>query len=277
MKKQPGINGDWIVVSREERLSNSALPTIVTLGVPAVIHGVTSFNPEVETLVWIMVGVFWVYGLLFWIMSTGLQLMRSKRWQWTEEALDEQRRYISDARIKSRTYWGHWWVRFPIGMLLLNTGVHGLLGNDFQTQWISMVLLLIAFVTPFVFMAELALLPLSIVVMVGVMGLVTLLPVSVMVMLGVVSMVAIVITAQNRRSKLPAKPVKDKKKEEKEAEAAPAEAAAAETAASADSAVPAALAAPAEGATDAQSDAAAEPGAATAEAGADASAETKPA
>ena len=159
MKKQPGINGDWIVVSREERLSNAALPTIVTLGVPAVIHGVTSFNPEVETLVWIMVGVFWVYGLLFWIMSTGLQLMRSKRWQWTEEALDEQRRYISDARIKSRTYWGHWWVRFPIGMLLLNTGVHGLLGNDFQTQWISMVLLLIAFVTPFVFMAELALLP----------------------------------------------------------------------------------------------------------------------
>ncbi len=268
MKKQPGINGDWIVVSREERLSNAALPTIVTLGVPAVIHGVTSFNPEVETLVWIMVGVFWVYGLLFWIMSTGLQLMRSKRWQWTEEALDEQRRYISDARIKSRTYWGHWWVRFPIGMLLLNTGVHGLLGNDFQTQWISMVLLLIAFVTPFVFMAELALLPLSIVVMVGVMGLVTLLPVSVMVMLGVVSMVAIVITAQNRRSKLPAKPVKDKKKE---AEAAPAEAAAAETAASA---VPAASA---EGATDAQSDAAAEPGAATAEAGADASAETKPA
>ena len=71
-----------------------------------------------------------------------------------------------DARRNSRRFWGHWWVRFPIGLLFLSYGVHTMGSKDFSLQWLSLILLMSAFVTPFVFVAELFLLPLVIVALV---------------------------------------------------------------------------------------------------------------
>lgn len=206
MKKQPGINGDWIPVDREERLANAAIPTIVTLGTPAAIQMAASFSPEPAAGSWVLPLVFWLYGVLFWFTSTAGSLFRRQRWVWTEEALAEQRRFISDARAHSQAFWAHWWVRFPIGALFLSTGIYALMSKDFTLQWISFVLLLSAFVTPFVFMVELALLPLSIGLVAGLLAVVTLLPVAVTVMLGFVVLVITIIMAQNQRSRMPPPP-----------------------------------------------------------------------
>lgn len=214
MKKQPGINGEWIPVSRQERLASAGLPTLITLGTPAAVQTLYAFSTQVGPTGWVLPLILWIYGFLFWMVSTGMQLFRSKRWEWTEEALAEQNRYMSDARLASREFWGHWWVRFPIGLLFLSVGIHALLSKDFTAQWFSFILLMSAFVTPFVFIAEMALLPLVILMLVAFMGLVTLLPVSVIVMLSIVMMVATMIIVMNRRSRLPPKKSKAKDKEE---------------------------------------------------------------
>lgn len=206
MKKQPGVNGDWVAVDRDQRLSSAALPTIVTLGTPAAIQLATSFSPEPSATNWVLPLVFWIYGLLFWFTSTAGGLFKRQRWVWTDEALAEQRRFISDARAHSQAFWAHWWVRFPIGALFLSTGILALMSKDFTLQWISFVLLLSAFVTPFVFMAELALLPLCIGLVVGLLAVVVLMPLAVTVMLCVVGLVATVIMVQNRRSNRPPPP-----------------------------------------------------------------------
>jgi hypothetical protein len=206
MKKQPGMNGDWMPVNREERLGKAALPTIVTLGTPAAIQLAASLSPEPATGNWVLPLVFWIYGLLFWFTSTAGDLFKRQRWVWTEEALAEQRRFISDARAHSQAFWAHWWVRFPIGALFLSTGIYALMSKDFTLQWISFVLLLSAFITPFVFMVELALLPLSIGLVAGLMALVTLMPVALIVMLGFVGMIITIIMMQNQRSRMPPPP-----------------------------------------------------------------------
>lgn len=206
MKKQAGINGDWIPVNRDERLSSAVLPTLVTLGTPAAIQMAASFSSEPSATNWVLPLVFWIYGLLFWFTSTAGGLFKQQRWVWTDEALAEQRRFISDARAHSQAFWAHWWVRFPIGALFLATGIFALMSKDFTLQWISFVLLLSAFVTPFVFMAELALLPLCIGLVVGFMAVIVLLPLAVTVMLCVVGLVATVIMVQNRRSNMPPPP-----------------------------------------------------------------------
>lgn len=222
MKKQAGINGEWIPVSRDERLSSAVLPTIVTLGTPAAIQLAASFSPEPSATNWVLPLVFWIYGLLFWFTSTAGSLFKRQRWVWTDEALAEQRRFISDARAHSQAFWAHWWVRFPIGALFLSSGIFALMSKDFTLQWISFVLLLSAFVTPFVFMAELALLPLCIGLVVGLMALVVLLPLAVTVMLCFVGLAATVIMVQNRRSSMPPpshdylKPLDDASKSGKE-------------------------------------------------------------
>ena len=206
MKKQPGINGDWMPVDREERLANAAIPTIVTLGTPAAIQFAASFSPEPAAGSWVLPLVFWLYGVLFWFTSTAGGFFRRQRWVWTEEALAEQRRFISDARAHSQAFWAHWWVRFPIGALFLSTGIYALMSKDFTLQWISFVLLLSAFVTPFVFMVELALLPLSIGLVAGLFAVVTYMPVAVTIMLCFVLLVITVIMAQNQRSRMPPPP-----------------------------------------------------------------------
>lgn len=206
MKKQPGINGDWIPVNRDERLSSAVLPTLVTLGTPAAIQIAASISPEPSATNWVLPLVFWIYGLLFWFTSTAGGLFKRQRWVWTDEALAEQRRFVSDARAHSQAFWAHWWVRFPIGALFLATGIFALMSKDFTLQWISFVLLLSAFVTPFVFMAELALLPLCIALVVGFMAVIVLLPLAVTVMLCVLGLVATVIMVQNRRSNMPPPP-----------------------------------------------------------------------
>ena len=206
MKKQPGINGDWMPVDREERLAKAAVPTMVTLGTPAAIQLAASFSPEPTAGNWVLPLLFWLYGVIFWFTSTAGGLFRKQRWVWTDEALAEQRRFISDARAHSQAFWAHWWVRFPIGALFLSTGIYALMSKDFTLQWISFVLLLSAFVTPFVFMVELALLPLSIGLVAGLLAVVTYMPVAVIAMLCFVVLVITVVMVQNRRSKMPPPP-----------------------------------------------------------------------
>lgn len=174
--------------------------------------------------------VVWAYGLLFWFMSTGIALLRPKRWEWTEAALEEKYRYWSAARVASSRFWGHWWVRFPIGLLFIAYGVHTLLQPDFTAQWISWIMLMCAFITPFVFVAEMALLPLSIVIVVGFLALVTFVPMSLMIMLGLLGMLATVMMAAQRRAPKPQKRDKAEAKEGKATDA-PADAAAAAAAA----------------------------------------------
>ena len=123
MKKQPGVNGDYIILSREERLSNATIPTLVSLGTPAAVQTLYAFSPDQGPADWIMPLILWLYGLVFWFNSEGFQLVKAKHWQWTEEAIEEQQRYMSDTRVASRRFWGHWWVRFPVGLLFLGVGV----------------------------------------------------------------------------------------------------------------------------------------------------------
>lgn len=224
MKKEPGINGEWIPVSLEDRVSNATLPSIVALGIPAAIQTQYAFSDGWGESGWILPVVLWVYGLLFWCVSTASQLLRPKRWEWSEAVLEEKQRYWSAARIASRRFWGHWWVRFPIGLLFLSYGIHTLMSPDFTAQWISWIMLMCAFITPFVFIAEMALLPLSIVIVIGFLALVTLAPLSVIIMLGALGMLATLMLAVQGK---PAKPAKKDKEAAKEDKAASPEAAAA--------------------------------------------------
>ena len=148
MKKEPGVNGDWVPVSMQERVHAAAMPSIVTLGTPMLIQMQYAFSNGWGDRGWLLPAVIWFYGVLFWALSSGVDLVRSKRWEWTPEAIEEKYRYWSDARRASRRFWGHWWVRFPIGLLFLAYGVHGLESKDFSTQWVSLILLMSAFVTP---------------------------------------------------------------------------------------------------------------------------------
>ena len=188
MKKEPGVNGDYIILSREERLSNATIPTLVSLGTPAAVQTLYAFSPDQGPIDWILPLTLWLYGLVFWFNSEGLQLFKAKHWQWTEEAIEEQQRYMSDTRVASRRFWGHWWVRFPVGLLFLSVGIHAMFSKDFSAQWISFILLMSAFVTPFVFIAELAMLPVAILLVLGLMAVVTYTPTSVILMLAVLGL-----------------------------------------------------------------------------------------
>jgi hypothetical protein len=215
MKKQPGVNGDYIILSREERLSNATIPTLVSLGTPAAVQTLYAFSPDQGPADWIMPLILWLYGLVFWFNSEGFQLVKAKHWRWTEEAIEEQQRYMSDTRVASRRFWGHWWVRFPVGLLFLGVGVHAMFSKDFSAQWISFILLMSAFVTPFVFIAELAMLPVAILIVLGLMAVVTFTPTSVIIMLAALGLFATLVMAQNIRAKQPQKkPKKEDKKEE---------------------------------------------------------------
>ncbi len=225
MKKEPGVNGEWVPVGIEERVANATIPSLVSLGIPAAVQTQYAFSDGWGDGGWILPVVVWVYGLLFWFMSTGIDLLRPKRWEWTEAALEEKYRYWSAARVASSRFWGHWWVRFPIGLLFIAYGVHTLLQPDFTAQWISWIMLMCAFITPFVFVAEMALLPLSIVIVVGFLALVTFVPMSLMIMLGFLGMLATMMMAAQRRAPKPQKRDKPAVKEGKPADA-PAEAAA---------------------------------------------------
>ena len=246
MKKEPGVNGDWVPVSMQERVHAAAIPSIVTLGTPMLIQVQYAFSNGWGERGWLLPSVIWVYGVLFWALSSGVDLVRSKRWEWTAEALEEKYRYWSDARRASRRFWGHWWVRFPIGLLFLAYGVHGMESKDFSTEWVSVILLMSAFVTPFVFVAELALLPLVIIAILAYLALIVAIPISVIMMLSVLVLLATTMTALSRRDPKPPAPRKDEPPKDgaTDAAAAPAAAAAAEPGA-ADPAAPA-LEAPAE-------------------------------
>ena len=218
MKKEPGVNGEWIPVSAHERVSIAAVPTFVTLGTPAVVQTWYAFSTQFGSGNWILPMMIWIYGLMFWTMSTGRQLVKSKRWELTDEALAQQRLYISDGRVASLKFWGHWWVRFPIGLLFLTVGIHALLSRDFTAQWISFILLMCAFVTPFVFVAEMAALPLILFLLVGFMGVVAVMPLSVIIMLVALTMLATVLMVMDQRSKQrPKRPKLEEKKEDKPA------------------------------------------------------------
>jgi len=203
MKKQQGINGEWIPVSPDARLSQAVIPTLVTLGTPAVIQIATSMSANTDDFSGLLTVIFWIYGVLFWVTSTGVNLFRTTRWEWSAAALAEQRRYLSDARQTSQAFWAHWWVRFPIGIVFLAAGLQALISGDSSLQLMSFVLLLSAFVTPFVFMAELALLPLCLGLVLGLLTVVTLLPVLVTVMLSMVALLATIMMVKNRRASLP--------------------------------------------------------------------------
>ncbi len=214
MKKQPGINGNYVILGRDERMSNATVPTLVTLGTPAAVQTLYAFSPDMGPIDWLLPLVLWIYGLLFWFNSEGIQLFKAKKWEWTEEAIEEQQRYMSDTRIASRRFWKKWWVRFPVGLLFLSVGIHALFSKDFTAQWLSFILLMSAFVTPFVFIAELAMLPLAILIVLGFMAVVTLTPTSVIIMLAVLASFATVVLAQNVRAGQLQKPVRKKKEDE---------------------------------------------------------------
>ena len=218
MKKEPGVNGEWIPVSAHERVSIAAVPTFVTLGTPAVVQTWYAFTTQYQSGSWVLPLMIWIYGLMFWIISTGIQLVKSKRWEWTDEALAQQRRYISNGRVASRKFWGHWWVRFPIGLLFLSVGIHALLSRDFNAQWISFILLMCAFVTPFVFVAEMAALPLILFLLIGFMSVVAVMPLSVIIMLVMLALVATGLMVMDQRSRRrPKRPKPEEKKDDKPA------------------------------------------------------------
>ncbi len=206
MKKEPGVNGDWIPVSMEERVHNAAIPSLVALGTPMLVQMQYAFSDGWGDRGWLMPSVIWFYGLLFWVMSTARQLFSAKRWEWTPEALEEKYRYWTDARKASRRFWGHWWVRFPIGLLFLAYGVHAFESRDFSTQWVSLILMMSGFVTPFVFVAELALLPLMIIAMFAYLAVVVAIPISVILMMAVLALMATMMVAMARRDPRPPKP-----------------------------------------------------------------------
>ena len=232
MKKIPGVNGDWIPVTREERMEGVGLPTAITLGTPLAVHTALAIDPHQGKLTWLAVLCFWMYGFLFWVTAIATQMFRRKRWEWTPEALEEQRMF--DPHIDSKAFWAHWWVRFPIGLLFMSIGMYAFLLDDFILQWISVLFLLLGFVIPFVFMVELALLPLSMVVVLALLGVVELLPLPLIVMFSIAGMLVIVVVAQKQSAMLTKKIKKIKKPETAKtptAEAtAPAAAAATETA-----------------------------------------------
>lgn len=209
MKKQPGVNGDWIPVSLPQRVQETALPSLVALGVPALVQTQYVFSDGWGERGWVLPALIWLYGLLFWIVSSGRQLVRAKRWQWTEAAIEEQQRYWTEGRKLSRRFWGNWWVRFPIGLLFLSYGVQFFESADFSLQWLSLILLMSAFVTPFVFVAELALLPLVLVLIFAYLAVVIAVPLSLIAMLGCLGLVATVLMAIAQRAQRPAKPAKD--------------------------------------------------------------------
>ena len=206
MKKEPGINGDYIPVSMEERVHNAAIPSLVALGTPMLVQVQYAFSDGWGDRGWLMPTVIWVYGVMFWLMSTAGQLFSSKRWEWTPEALEEKYRYWTDARKASRRFWGQWWVRFPIGLLFLAYGVHAFESKDFSTQWVSLILMMSAFLTPFVFVAELALLPLVIIAMFAYLAVIIAIPISVIVMMAVLALMATMMVAMARRDPKPPKP-----------------------------------------------------------------------
>ena len=246
MKKEPGVNGDWVPVSMQERVHAAAIPSFVTLGTPMLVQFQYAFSNGGGERGWLLPAVIWVYGVLFWTFSSGLDLVRSKRWEWTPEALEEKYRYWSNARRASRHFWGQWWVRFPIGLLFLAYGAHGMGSRDFATEWVSLILLMSAFVTPFVFVAELALLPLVIIAIFAYLALIVAIPISVIMMMSVLALLATVMMAMSRRDPKPPAPRKEEPPKDAAADttAAPAAAAPAAEAAAAEpaSAEPAATA-----------------------------------
>lgn len=222
MKKQPGVNGDWIPVSLPQRVQETALPSLVALGVPALVQTQYAFSDGWGERGWVLPAAIWLYGLLFWLVSSGRQLVQAKRWQWTEAAIEEQQRYWTEGRKLSRRFWGNWWVRFPIGLVFLSYGVQLFESADFSLQWLSLILLMSAFVTPFVFVAELALLPLVLVLIFAYLAVVVAVPLSLIVMLGSLALVATVLMAIAQRAQRPPKPAKDVAEQgAKPAEAAP--------------------------------------------------------
>ena len=233
MKKEPGVNGDWVPVSMQERVHAAAIPSFVTLGTPMLIQFQYAFSNGWGERGWLLPAVIWFYGVLFWTLSSGIDLVRSKRWEWTPEALEEKYRYWSDARRASRRFWGHWWVRFPIGLLFLAYGVHGMESRDFATEWVSLILLMSAFVTPFVFVAELALLPLVIIAMFAYLALIVAIPISVIMMMSVLALLATMMMALSRRDPKPPAPRKEEPPKDAAADTTAAPAAAAAPAAEA--------------------------------------------
>jgi hypothetical protein len=211
MKKIPGVNGDWIPVTREERMEGVGLPTAITLGTPLAVHTALAIDPHQGKLTWLAVLCFWMYGFLFWVTAIATQMFRRKRWEWTPEALEEQRMF--DPHMDSKAFWAHWWVRFPIGLLFMSIGMYAFLLDDFILQWISVLFLLLGFVIPFVFMVELALLPLSMVVVLALLGVVELLPLPLIVMFSIAGMLVIVVIAQKQSTMQPKKIKKIKKPE----------------------------------------------------------------
>lgn len=199
MKKQPGVNGEWVPVSLQERRDGATLPSLVALGTPVLVHLQHALSDGWGERGWILPAVIWVYGLLFWLLSSGRQLLAARRWEWTAAAQEERLRHWSDARKTSRTFWGHWWVRFPIGLVFLSYGVHALESSDFSMQWLGMVLLMSAFVTPFVFVAELALLPLVILALLAYLTVAEQMPIALIVMLAGVAMVFSLLAVLARR------------------------------------------------------------------------------
>ncbi|MEY3979141.1 MAG: hypothetical protein RLZZ375_570 [Pseudomonadota bacterium] len=230
MKKEPGVNGDWVPVSMQERVHAAAIPSFVTLGTPMLVQFQYAFSNGGGERGWLLPAVIWVYGVLFWTFSSGLDLVRSKRWEWTPEALEEKYRYWSNARRASRHFWGQWWVRFPIGLLFLAYGAHGMGSRDFATEWVSLILLMSAFVTPFVFVAELALLPLVIIAIFAYLALIVAIPISVIIMMSVLALLATVMMAMSRRDPKPPAPRKEEPPKDAAAETTAAPTAAAEPA-----------------------------------------------
>jgi Na+-transporting methylmalonyl-CoA/oxaloacetate decarboxylase gamma subunit len=239
MKKEPGVNGDWVPVSMQERVHAAAIPSFVTLGTPMLVQFQYAFSNGGGERGWLLPAVIWVYGVLFWTFSSGLDLVRSKRWEWTPEALEEKYRYWSNARRASRHFWGQWWVRFPIGLLFLAYGAHGMGSRDFATEWVSLILLMSAFVTPFVFVAELALLPLVIIAIFAYLALIVAIPISVIIMMSVLALLATVMMAMSRRDPKPPAPRKEEPPKDAAAETTAAPTAAAAPAAEAAAAEPA--------------------------------------
>jgi hypothetical protein len=82
----------------QERVNSAAIPSIVTLGTPMLIQVQYAFSNGWGERGWLLPSVIWFYGVLFWALSSGIDLVRSKRWEWTPEALEEKYRYWSDAR-----------------------------------------------------------------------------------------------------------------------------------------------------------------------------------
>lgn len=239
MKKEPGVNGDWVPVSMQERVHAAAIPSFVTLGTPMLVQFQYAFSNGGGERGWLLPAVIWVYGVLFWTFSSGLDLVRSKRWEWTPEALEEKYRYWTNARRASRHFWGQWWVRFPIGLLFLAYGAHGMGSRDFATEWVSLILLMSAFVTPFVFVAELALLPLVIIAIFAYLALIVAIPISVIMMMSVLALLATVMMAMSRRDPKPPAPRKEEPPKDAAADTTAAPAAATAPAAEAAAAEPA--------------------------------------